>query len=82
MSIQAFIIRSTRKSLSGDRPAPHLTRKGVSEIGSEDADLETTRMGANAVDDDSLMIYKKNTAAVIEKHGVTMHVYTSADDCP
>jgi hypothetical protein len=39
-------------------------------------------MGANAVDDDSLMIYKKNTAAVIEKHGVTMHVYTSADDCP
>lgn len=28
------------------------------------------------------MIYKKDTAAVTEKHGVTMHIYTSADDCP
>ena len=34
------------------------------------------------MDSDSLMIYKKNTATVIEKHGVTMHIYSSADDCP
>lgn len=31
---------------------------------------------------DSLMIYKKSTAAIIEKHGVTMHIYTGIDDCP
>jgi len=34
------------------------------------------------VDGDSLTIYKKNAAAVIEKHGVTMHIYTSTEDCP
>ena len=34
------------------------------------------------MDGDSLMIYKKNSAVVIEKHGVTMHIYPSTDDCP
>lgn len=34
------------------------------------------------MDGDSLIIYKKNIAAVIDKHGVTMHIHRRADDYP